>query len=238
MANRSDTAKPPSTSAPGGDADIAFAVNGRAYHAALDPKATGARSDGIPDPVLRRRGRGVQAHYRVSPACAALIRQRLSDIAESWLSDGDPDELGERQACLKAVRQVDQALAASHRVPPSQTPIDRLSAVTSPDLQLPGNTMSDTRPVVDPDAAQWRQRVADAFAHARAVDADLDASRRTHDDAFAARAATVKAAVATGGYSMATVGRWASVSRQRIRTILNPAGGRQAPPTADREAQQ
>jgi hypothetical protein len=107
----------------GGDL-VAIAVNGRAFHAALDPRATGARADGIPDPVLRRRGRGVQAHYQVSPACAAVIRRRLRDIADSWLYDGDPDELGERQACLRGVRQVDRALAAvGPGAPPSQTPL-------------------------------------------------------------------------------------------------------------------
>jgi hypothetical protein len=99
--------------------------------------------------------------------------------------------------------------------------------------------MSDTDhpPTTDVDA-QWRQRVADAFTHARNVDADLDAPRRTRDAAFAARAATVKDAVDTGGYSMATVGRWAGVSRQRIRAILKPAGQQQRPAPAAGEPPQ
>ena len=71
---------------------VTVAVPGVVYYDALDPLATDVpREEGWPEPSARRRGRGRQFVYELSPEQAESMADYLDDRAVGLMMGADPD---------------------------------------------------------------------------------------------------------------------------------------------------
>lgn len=88
-------------------------VSGKAYYAALDPKATNVPvEEGWPEPRKVRPGRGIQVVYELTPGQTLAMALHLRDVADSLSYGTDSETRVEGRACCAAARQIEDQIEA------------------------------------------------------------------------------------------------------------------------------
>lgn len=89
---------------------LAVAVSGKTYYAVLDPHTTGVPAEiGLPEPTMRRRGRGHQFTYQLTRWQAAEVVDHLETVGYSlahYTDTEDQDSRSEGRACLRDANKI------------------------------------------------------------------------------------------------------------------------------------
>lgn len=88
-------------------------VSGKTWYGGMDPSATDAPKDGgWPKPEHRRRGRGWQAVYEVTPEIAADMADHLETLADGFAWSDDLDARAEGRSFARDAKKIRETLAA------------------------------------------------------------------------------------------------------------------------------
>lgn len=89
---------------------VEFTVSGKTFVAAIEASQVPIDED-WPWPTERRRGRGYQHAYTVTPRVARLIVSHLEDVADILEGSGDPEAAVDRTAIRKDATRIRATLA-------------------------------------------------------------------------------------------------------------------------------